>query len=503
MPAKAEGARGFIEHFGFWPSPSDPLHLFVLNKVLLQLPTGCAGGNLARCDGTASGLLPIIGEIRLPFPLLHQLAIRNTGPAPEMTLEFAPRLNLITGDNSLGKSFLLDVAWYCLTRRWPQELNQKLSGSAMAQPIIKKKQAEIRFKVDGEIDTNQAKAYSCKFNLEDEAWIGKAGRPVNPGLVIYAMADGAFAVWDPARNAWKRKGSEDTQEKAKAYVFSSREVWKGLPNPQSDLGNLCNGLVHDWASWQREGGETFAQLKAVLKELSPDSEMPMVPGDLIRISRQDSRDYPTLKSPSGQMVPLVHWSSGVKRILALAYLLVWAWEEHCKASEFLGKAPTKQMIFLIDEVEAHLHPTWQRRVVRSLMEVVQSLHKQTSVQLMLVTHSPLVMASVEPIYDPNQDSWWDLDWSIKKQQVQITKRQFDRLGDANSWLRSDAFDQNDTGSIEREFALRRARQIIRAGKEADPEEVDAMHKELRSVLGSTDIFWNRWRFACEQSGWKS
>jgi recombinational DNA repair ATPase RecF len=98
-----------------------------------------------------------------------------------MLLELAPRLNLITGDNSLGKSFLLDVAWYCLTRRWPQELNQKLSGGAMAQPIAKNKPAEIKFGVDGEVDSTQAKEYRCKFNLEEEAWIGRAGRPVNPG----------------------------------------------------------------------------------------------------------------------------------------------------------------------------------------------------------------------------------------------------------------------------------------------------------------------------------
>ena len=35
-------------------------------------------------------------------------------------MELAPRLNLITGDNGLGKSFLLDVAWWALTRKWPQ-----------------------------------------------------------------------------------------------------------------------------------------------------------------------------------------------------------------------------------------------------------------------------------------------------------------------------------------------------------------------------------------------
>ena len=181
----------------------------------------------------APGLSPIICSRLIVFPLLHQLGLRNTGPSPAMFLEFAPRLNLITGDNSLGKSFLLDVAWYCLTRRWPQELNQKLSGGAMAQPIVKKDPAEIKFAVDGEIDMNQAKSYSCTYNLEEEAWIGKAGRPVNPGLVIYAMADGSFAVWDPARNAWKRKGFEDTLEKQKP--MSSVAVRSGraslIPNP--------------------------------------------------------------------------------------------------------------------------------------------------------------------------------------------------------------------------------------------------------------------------------
>jgi hypothetical protein len=116
--------------------------------------------------------------------LLHHLQLRNTGPAPALQLQLAPRLNLITGDNSLGKSFLLDVAWYCLTRRWPQELNPGLSGGAMAQPTLRRESAEISFRVDGESDPDQAKTYQCSFNLEEEAWIGPAGRPVNPGLVV-------------------------------------------------------------------------------------------------------------------------------------------------------------------------------------------------------------------------------------------------------------------------------------------------------------------------------
>ena len=38
--AKDERARGFYEHFGFRPSPSDPLHLFVLLKDLQGIADG-------------------------------------------------------------------------------------------------------------------------------------------------------------------------------------------------------------------------------------------------------------------------------------------------------------------------------------------------------------------------------------------------------------------------------------------------------------------------------
>ena len=43
--------------------------------------------------------------------MLKFLHLKSVGPAPEMTMELADRLNLITGDGGLGKSVLLDVAW--------------------------------------------------------------------------------------------------------------------------------------------------------------------------------------------------------------------------------------------------------------------------------------------------------------------------------------------------------------------------------------------------------
>jgi predicted ATP-binding protein involved in virulence len=66
-------------------------------------------------------------------------------------------------------------------------------------------------------------------------------------------------------------------------------------------------------------------------------------------------------------------SFGVRRILALAYLLVWNWQEHQLAAELLCQELTPRLIFLIDEVEAHLYPTWHRRVLAALLGVVNQL----------------------------------------------------------------------------------------------------------------------------------
>ncbi len=45
--------------------------------------------------------------------MLGYLKLQNVGPAPEMEINLAPRLNLFTGDNGLGKSFLLNAAcWW-------------------------------------------------------------------------------------------------------------------------------------------------------------------------------------------------------------------------------------------------------------------------------------------------------------------------------------------------------------------------------------------------------
>jgi len=68
--------------------------------------------------------------------MIRELHLKRVGPAPEFNVEFADRLNLFTGDNGLGKTFLLDIVWWALTGTWagnpawPQRVKAKLLKSA-------------------------------------------------------------------------------------------------------------------------------------------------------------------------------------------------------------------------------------------------------------------------------------------------------------------------------------------------------------------------------------
>ncbi|MGJ7462110.1 AAA family ATPase [Halomonas sp. MA07-2] len=429
--------------------------------------------------------------------MLKSLKIEGVGPAQKMTLDFGSRLNLLTGDNGLGKSFLLDIAWWALTRKWPAQINTKLTSGNMARPT--EGEGKISFEFTGKA---KAERYTSTFKPKEQDWTGRPGRPSNPGLVLYAMSDGSFAVWDPARNYWVAHKNLDIQERQPAYVFSPAEVWDGLRTDDDKW--LCNGLIRDWAGWQKENGQAFQQLKKVLEVLSPSPEELLTPGELTRISLDDVRDIPTVRMPYQQDVPVIHASSGMRRIMALAYFLVWAWQEHRQASKLLQQPETHQIIFLIDEVESHLHPSWQRKIVPALLKLMDNLAQEAETQLITATHSPLIMASVEPWFDHRQDAWLDLDIHHEHDnlppQVKLTRREFVRLGDASRWLTSEAFDLPSARSEEAEQALNDASEALKR-EDLSKNEALALDARLREVLGDTDPFWMRWRFVAEKKGW--
>jgi hypothetical protein len=66
------------------------------------------------------------------------------------------------------------------------------------------------------------------------------------------MTDGQFAVWDPARNYWRNKVSEEWTERPPAYVFSPKEVW--MDSSVMGAGSATDSSVTGPAGRRSQGG---------------------------------------------------------------------------------------------------------------------------------------------------------------------------------------------------------------------------------------------------------
>ena len=432
--------------------------------------------------------------------MLERLELENVGPSPKMVLDFQPRLNLITGDNGLGKSFLLDVAWWALTRRWPHDLNPRLTCGYAARPLDRAGLAKLRFALT--TDAGNSKCYESTYSAQDEGWTGQQGRPWSPGLVIYAHADGGFSVWDSARNYWKKKGNIDVQDRLQGYVFSPEDVWTGLVVPiDGKPTKVCKGLLDDWSSWIREKGDNARRMADVVGTLTVRGE-PLEVGPILRLSVDDAQDIPSITTEYSNAVPIVHASSAVRRITGLAYMLVWSWSEHVRAADQLGAPTARQVILLFDEIDAHLHPRWQRAIVPAILKVMDRLtDRDSGVQLIAVSHSPLVLASMEPHFDEDSDRLFHLD--IHDGRVHLDIVPWAAQGDVLNWLVSDVFGLRQARSVEAERAIDAAQAFMRGDTLQNPEnlrEADQIHRELERVLAGHDPFWPRWVVWTERQG---
>ena len=418
--------------------------------------------------------------------MLEWLKLENVGPAPKFELDFAPRVNLITGDNGLGKSFLLDVAWWALTGVWAHGTIAPNGSPARSQPSIAWRSSSIAFGSKGKLSVRENHS---TFNFAEQKWRGESTifRELD-FLIVKSKIDGEFSIYDSHRTVPFNHG---------AFLFEARSVWDGLE--QSDK-IVCNGLIRDWATWQLENGEAFKQLKAALKILSPDAQETLEPGKLTRVSLDDARDIPTLRMPYGQEVPIIHASAGIRRVVSLAYLMIWAWQEHLRAAKLKRAGATKQLIILIDEIEEHLHPRWQRVILPALLEVAKTIMASSDVRIQIIaaTHSPMVMSSLEPLFDVEKDAWFDL--NLVDGAVTLEKMAWRKHGDANAWLQSEAFDLPSTGSLQAGEVKERAAKALQNSKLSKKKflELDA---EVRATLAETDSFLLRWHFWGEKKGW--
>ena len=170
-------------------------------------------------------------------------------------------------------------------------------------------------------------------------------------------------------------------------------------------------------------------------------------------------------------VPVYFTSSGTHRTLqwictlALMVARAYHWEQGWE---------NKPAILLIDEIENHLHPTWQRRIIPALLEHFPRL------QIFATTHSPFVVAG------------------LKTGQVHLLKRNEDGVVTATTntediigWTADkisremlEIIDPVDEETAKNSARLRKLRQ---EGPRADAESENERQKEMQELRNLVNL----------------
>ena len=109
------------------------------------------------------------------------------------------------------------------------------------------------------------------------------------------------------------------------------------------------------------------------------------PMKFVGIGEDKNGLYPQFETPNG-IVPLDVLSQGTHSIVHTIASIILEFAEYHKYSKNFEKKPG---ILIIDEIDAHLHPSWQRRFIPALRKHLPNF------QIFCSTHSPLLLGGLE------------------------------------------------------------------------------------------------------------
>ena len=459
----------------FWITTIEREKLFIDDTD--EYPRNCFSSN-------APDLVRLSHEFESPphepshtYGRISELMANCIGPAEQYSLEFGERLTILVGDNGLGKTFLLDLIWWVLTGSWT-------NMNAIPPPLENRStDPTVKFRFAGG-SSHSNRSTTMKFDYATQSWRPLSGYSPVDSVCIYANSDDGIAVSGiPTTVLMQHAQAQNIQ------LLQRSEIWNGKVA-------IIEGMVRDWANWQQaEDQRRFETFKQVLTLLSPADLGRLEPGKLTRIWG-DPRPMPTILHPYGE-IPIIQTSAGVRRVLMIAYIIIWAWYEHRLASDILRIQSVRNLIILVDELDAHLHPRWQRTVLPSILRLGEVLDGEPVVQVIAATHSPIVMASMEGRFSADKDTVYHLD--LKAGDVTLERLDYDSHGDISRWLTSQFFGLRHAKSIEAELAIEAAKRV-QGCDSFDPDEIRAVHTQLSTVLAPDDPFWRRWWYFARQWG---
>ena len=286
-------------------------------------------------------------------------SIRRLPPIENILVHCDERVNLFVGPNATGKSTIL----------------RSISGLYSTKP-------------DGLISISTEELGSTDW-VDDVLINGNVGQVAVWVSKDWPISGSVHWTYIPATriNIGTLDNDEYISNFGSPYTMSFSEVLNG------DYIERALRALHDEEPWKNEDAlsHAFYCARSICSEIILDGPHPHTEIHYDEKRKRSVRMDPamgigTIDDARGVPLHARMLSSGTQGTLLWIYALAIEMAGHYDFELGWEKKPA---ILLIDEIENHLHPTWQRRVIPALLEHFPGL------QIFATTHSPFVVAGLK------------------------------------------------------------------------------------------------------------
>lgn len=310
---------------------------------------------------------------------LLNLHIRNIGPFRDATLEFQvpssvkpeeQPVTIITGMNGAGKSIVIDA------------IRAAFGGGNVLERNIVANQKDFLIELDMKED---GKMQHCATSSLRNGYIEAAIPLAIYSPLLYGYTEGE-KVYDWVIDYWSAKSSTDPFKISNIRQINHLNVLKGVMTGKKSHVDLVNFICQtdylrssEMPAERELGNFIYAKLKEIIHECLEDGTFKYVRRtDLTPVVEQNGVELSLEKLSNGNLFLLEHLVLLLCKMYSVAVL-------NNLPPEAITQIPG---LLLIDEIETHLHPKWQKKILVIIRRFFPKL------QIILTTHSPFVVASI-------------------------------------------------------------------------------------------------------------